>query len=58
MSKSKTDPHNKAQQAYHARQTAAGRKRLSVYVPDEGREAFDRAMKRLRNKWRKEGLMD
>lgn len=54
----KEDPHNRAQRAYHERKKEQGLKRLSVYVPEKGKEEFQRAMKRLNNSWRKQGLVD
>jgi len=58
MAQKKDDPHNRAQRAYHKRKTDAGIKRLSVYVPDAGKEDFKKAMVRLNNKWRKQGLIE
>lgn len=47
--------HANAQRAYHQRQRAKGLTKLSVYVPEEERDAFYQTMELLRVQWRKRG---
>lgn len=49
------DSHTRAQRSYQQRQRDRGLVRLAVYVPDEDRDAFYKAIDKLRIRWRKMG---
>ena len=49
------DSHTRAQRSYQQRQRDRGLVRLSVYVPDEDRDTFYKAIDKLRIRWRKMG---
>ena len=49
-------PHARAQRAYHARQKERGIVRVSVYIPRQHRDDFDRNLTRLRRKWEREAI--
>jgi len=54
----KPSGHAVAQRTYHQRQLDKGLVRLSVYVPDDDRDAFWDAIDRLRERWYAKGLID
>ena len=46
--------HASRQKTYVARKTAAGERRISVWVPPQHLEAFKKTVERLKRKWAKE----
>jgi hypothetical protein len=53
-----TEAQRRADAAYYARQRARGIRRRSVYVPDADAGEFDKAMRILKERWRRMGLID
>lgn len=50
--------HAETQKAYYARMREAGMVRVSHWIPKEAKDDFEDRLEKLRQLWRKQGLLE